>query len=56
MAEALMDVAEISTDAVPDSGFEVSSGFQAAAFEQLVKAAIQTPVALPAVKRDRGKA
>jgi hypothetical protein len=48
MAEALMDVAEISTDAVPDSAFTVPSGYQAAPFEELVKAAIQTPVALPA--------
>jgi hypothetical protein len=48
MAEALMDVAEISTDAVPDSAFTVPSGYQAAPFEELVKAAIQTPVGLPA--------
>jgi hypothetical protein len=48
MAEALMDVAEISTDAVPDSAFLLPSGYQPAPFEELVKAAIQTPVALPA--------
>ena len=53
IAEALTDVAEISTDAVPDSAFEVPSGYQTAPFEELVKAAIQTPVALPGVKADR---
>jgi len=50
IAEALTDVAEISTEAVPDSAFIVPNGFQAAPFEELVKAAIQTPVALPPVR------
>ena len=49
IAESLMDVAEISTDAVPDSAFTVPAGYQAAPFEELVNAAIQTPVALPAI-------
>lgn len=49
IAEALTDVAEISTEAVPDSAFIVPTGFQAAPFEELIKAAIQTPVALPQV-------
>jgi hypothetical protein len=54
MAESLTQVAEISTDAVPDSAFLVPAGYHTAPFEELVKAAIQTPVALPAVvKQDR---
>jgi hypothetical protein len=53
IAEALTDVAEISTDAVPDGAFAVPPGYQSASFEELVKAAIQTPVALPPVKVDK---
>jgi len=53
MAESLTDVTEISTDAVPDAVFAIPSGYQEAPFEELVKAAIQTPVAVPAGKTER---
>jgi hypothetical protein len=53
IAEALTDVAEFSNGAVPDSAFVIPSGYQAAPFEELVEAIIQTPVALPQVKPDR---
>ena len=47
IAEALTDVAEISTDTVADSVFTVPARHQAAPFEQVVQAAIQAPVTLP---------
>lgn len=53
IAELLTDVVEISTGAVPDAVFAMPLGYQEAPFEELVKAAIQTPVALPPVKAAR---
>lgn len=53
IAEALTDVAEISTAAVPESAFTVPSGYQAAPFEEVVQATIQTPVAIPPVRPAR---
>jgi hypothetical protein len=53
IAESLTDVAEISTGTVPDTAFSAPSGYEAAPFEEIVRAAIQTPVAVPAVKSER---
>jgi hypothetical protein len=53
LAEAQTDVAEISTAAVPESAFTVPSGYQAAPFEEVVRATIQTPVAIPPVRPAR---
>jgi hypothetical protein len=53
IAEALTDVAEISTDAVPAPVFTVPAGYQAAPFEEVVQAAIQAPVTLPGTKPAR---
>jgi hypothetical protein len=53
IAEALTDVTEISTDAVPDSAFQLPAGYQAAPLEEVVQAAIQAPVERPVVKPTR---
>jgi hypothetical protein len=53
IAEALTEVAEISTGTVPDSAFAVPSDYQPAPFEEVVRASIQTPVAIPPVRSAR---
>ena len=43
LAESDMDVAELSTDAVPDSVFVVPADYQTAPFEELIKSAMAAP-------------
>jgi hypothetical protein len=51
LVEMHMLVSEISTDAVPNSVFDVPAGYQAAPVEELVKAMIPGgPPAMPAVR------
>jgi hypothetical protein len=54
LAEFQMDLADISTAALPDSLFVVPADYKAAPFEELMKAMIQAPP-LPAVPRKRGQ-
>ena len=47
LAESDMDVAELSTDPVPDSVFAVPADYEPAPFEELVKAAMATSPLVP---------
>jgi hypothetical protein len=55
LAEFQMDLADISTAALPDSLFAVPTDYKAAPFEELMKAMIQAPPPLPAPQPKRGQ-
>ena len=53
LAEFQMDLADISTAALPDSLFAVPADYKVAPFEELAKALIQAPPPLPAAQPKR---